>query len=354
MRLLHSILRRLLPLALVLLGRTVLAEPVNFVLEAHQAREVFLAGEMTDWDSAKRPMTRGDDGVWRLTVDLAPGQWLYKFVVDGQWVHDPASADHDNDGRGGQHSFVFVGEGPWTAPASGHGQVVTHQVDSKALGRSLRVHVYLPAGYRQNQKLPVLWLLHGGGMNADQWFKTGHIERYLDRLVAARRVRPFVVVMPSAGPEPEFEGASERFMSSELPAWLARRYGLRTSRPQSALAGMSLGGYGTVALAARHPAQYGFGYSLGGWFPDALISELQRGPALKTPLVLRCGSEDSLLPTNRKLVAALRARGTPVDYREGTGGHSFFYWSSQTEAMLLAVDAFFRAAPGRVPRAGTN
>jgi S-formylglutathione hydrolase FrmB len=211
------------------------------------------------------------------------------------------------------------------------------------LGRSVVVHVYLPAGLREGRNLPVLWLLHGQGMDADQWLKTGHIERDLDHLLASGRVQPFVVVMSSAGPGPAYEGAGERFISTELPAWLARHHGLRTSRAQSALAGMSLGGYGAVALVARHRGQYGFGYFLGGWFPDSLIDELQRGPGLKTPLVLRCGTEDSLLASNRKLVAALHSRGMPIDYRESAGGHSFFYWSNQTEAMLLSVDAFFRS-----------
>jgi enterochelin esterase-like enzyme len=62
------------------------------------------------------------------------------------------------------------------------------------------------------------------------------------------------------------------------------------------------------------------------------------------PLVLRCGTEDELVATNRKLVTALKARGTPIDYQESSGGHSFHYWSIQTEPMLLAVDAFFRKA----------
>jgi S-formylglutathione hydrolase FrmB len=114
-------------------------------------------------------------------------------------------------------------------------------------------------------------------------------------------------------------------------------------RAPSALAGLSLGGYAMVALAARHPGQYGFGYSPGGWFPDELIAELRRGPPLKTPLALRCGTEDSLEASNRKLVAALQARGTPIGYRESADGHSFHDWSTQTEAMLLAIDAFFRA-----------
>lgn len=318
------------------------AETVQFSLRAPQATQVFLAGEMTDWDQGKKPMSRDADGVWRLSVTLAPGQWIYKFVVDGKWVHDPATSEHDADGRGGQHSFVFVGEGPWTPPpAASSGRVVTHTVKSGALGRDMKVHVYLPRGYTEGQALPVLWLLHGGGMDADQWFKTGRIERYLDRLMAAGRVKPFAVVMPSVGTQRAYEGGSERFVATELRAWLAQHYGLRPGRAQSALAGMSLGGYGTVALAARYRDQYGFGYALSGWYPPELIAELQAGPPLDTPPVLRCGSEDDLVASNRALVTALQSRGTRIDYREAAGGHTFQLWSNQIEAMLLAVDGFF-------------
>ncbi len=318
------------------------ADTVDFSLRAPKAKQVFLAGEMTDWDNAKTPMSRDADGVWRLRLTLAPGQWLYKLVVDGRWVHDPATTENDSDGRGGRHSFLFVGEGPWTAPAaSGSGRVVTHSVKSRVLDRDMKVHVYLPRGYSKGQALPVLWLLHGGGMDADQWFKTGRIERYMDRLIAAGRVRPFVVVMPSAGTRRAYEGVSEHFVATELRAWLGHEYGLRPGRAQSALAGMSLGGYGTVALAARYRDRYGFGYALSGWYPPELIAELQGRPPLDSQLVLRCGSEDSLVESNRALVAVLQARGARIEYREAAGGHTFQLWSNQIEAMLLAVDEFF-------------
>jgi hypothetical protein len=105
-------------LVLLLIASLARADTVQFALHAPRARQVFLAGEMTDWDKGKQAMTRDADGVWRLSVTLAPGQWIYKFVVDGRWVHDPGTSEHDADGRGGQHSFVFVGEGPWMAPAA--------------------------------------------------------------------------------------------------------------------------------------------------------------------------------------------------------------------------------------------
>ena len=319
------------------------ADPVTFGIAAPEARQVFLAGEMTDWDAGKREMRRDASGTWHVTLDLEPGQWLYKFVVDGQWVQDPATQDHDADGQGGQHSFVFVGEGPWTiAPGTPRGEVQVQQVASRELGRTMTVNVYLPPGFKRGQQLPVLWLLHGSGMDADQWFRTGHIERYMDHLLAAGGIHPFVIVMPSgARGEASYDGASERFISTELPLWLASTYGLHPTRAKSALAGMSLGGYGTVALAVRHPQQYGFGAALSGWYPPELLKEVDKAPVLPTKLFLRCGGQDHLLPTNRDLVAELKKGDVPLDYAEEPGGHAFHLWSRETAAMLEAVDAYF-------------
>ena len=340
---------RLLPLlaaALLALALSARAEPVTFSLAAPDARQVFVAGEMTDWDAGKREMQRDASGTWYVTLDLEPGQWLYKFVVDGRWVQDPATPDHDADGQGGQHSFVFVGDGPWVlAPGTPRGEIQVRQVPSRELGRTMTVNVYLPPGFRPGQALPALWLLHGSGMDADQWARTGQVQRYMDHLIAAQAIRPFVIVMPSGERgESSYDGASERFIATELPLWLASTYGLHPGRAKTAVAGMSLGGYGTVALAVRHPRQYGFGVALSGWYPSSLLTEVDKAPTLPAKLVLRCGGQDRLLPTNRDLVAVLKRRQATFDYAEEPGGHTFHLWSRETAAMLTAVDAYFGGA----------
>jgi enterochelin esterase-like enzyme len=322
---------------------TAQAAPQTFHLHAPDATQVFLAGEMTEWDAGKQPMRRGADGRWSLTLDLAPGQWVYKFVVDGHWVADPAAAN-DDDGRGGQHSFVFVGEGDWTERAeTPRGRVVDHAVPSAAWGRAQRVQVYLPPGWQQGQPLPVLWLLHGHGMTPDQWTKTGRIGVYLDNLLARGAIRPMAVVLPSSA-EVFYGGQSRTHIAEELPLWLAQTYGLRPGRAQSALAGMSMGGAGALRLGIEAPQRFGFSYSLSGAFRD-LVPQVRRLDRLPMPLVLRSGSQDPVTPSNRALVELLQAKGFAFDYRERAGGHTWQYWSHEITPMLMAVDRFFRAAP---------
>ena len=177
-------------------------------------------------------------------------------------------------------------------------------------------------------------------MDADQWFKTAHIDRYMDHLLAAHAIHPFAVVMPSGGKRP-YDGGSDRFISGELPDWLEKTYGLHSAKSRSALAGMSFGGYGTVALGVRHPGQYGFGYALSGWYPPELLKEVADATVLPSKLVIRCGSQDRLLTMNHDLVQVLKARGASFDYKEDPGAHTFHLWSLETAQMLTAVDKYF-------------
>jgi hypothetical protein len=65
--------------------------PVEFRLEGHAgARHVTLAAEFNGWDRRELPMERRG-GAWVASVDLEPGRYAYKFVVDDEWITDPAN-----------------------------------------------------------------------------------------------------------------------------------------------------------------------------------------------------------------------------------------------------------------------
>jgi 1,4-alpha-glucan branching enzyme len=81
---------------------------VEFQLDSPSAKEVFLAGEFNDWSPTAQPMEKGGDGVWRTTLDLAPGTYQYKFVVDGTWMEDPKNPNTVADPYGGSNSVITV------------------------------------------------------------------------------------------------------------------------------------------------------------------------------------------------------------------------------------------------------
>ena len=64
-------------------------QKVTFSVSAPEAEEVFLTGDFNEWDPKKYPMEKDSNGVWKKTVMLAPSQYEYKFIIDGDWKEDP-------------------------------------------------------------------------------------------------------------------------------------------------------------------------------------------------------------------------------------------------------------------------
>lgn len=55
------------------------------------ARNVGVGGEFNNWNWESNRMTKGSGGAWTTTIDLAPGEYAYKIVVDGDWREDPSN-----------------------------------------------------------------------------------------------------------------------------------------------------------------------------------------------------------------------------------------------------------------------
>ncbi|MGQ0645088.1 MAG: glycogen-binding domain-containing protein [Elusimicrobiota bacterium] len=72
---------------------------VAFRILAPAAKEVFLGGTFNDFDARRNPLARRPDGVWEATLYLLPGEYLYKFKVDGRWELDPANPERTPEPR---------------------------------------------------------------------------------------------------------------------------------------------------------------------------------------------------------------------------------------------------------------
>jgi len=61
----------------------------EFSLAAPQAKSVFIAGNFNQWNLSAHPLKKDKNGVWKISLPLAPGRYEYRFLVDGQWQNDP-------------------------------------------------------------------------------------------------------------------------------------------------------------------------------------------------------------------------------------------------------------------------
>ena len=66
---------------------------VTFNFLAPEARNVALAGDFSDWDPTKHLMKKDKKGFWKVSLNLAPGTYQYKFFMDGVWYNDPSCTD---------------------------------------------------------------------------------------------------------------------------------------------------------------------------------------------------------------------------------------------------------------------
>ncbi|MFH8371468.1 alpha/beta hydrolase [Streptomyces sp. NPDC018031] len=139
-------------------------------------------------------------------------------------------------------------------------------VDSPAVGGTVPVRVILPAGFdaRPDRTWPVLYLLQGGHDDHTSWTRETAVEEFL----ADKEV---IAVLPSAGPTgiptrwrhggdaaaPDYE----RFQVDEVMGLLRRHFRASATR---AVAGVSTGGYGAMAFAARRPGAFAAAASYSG------------------------------------------------------------------------------------------
>jgi hypothetical protein len=81
---------------------------VNFVLPGPNAKQVWLCGDFNAWSRNNNPMKRRNDGQWETTLALRPGRYQYKFLVDGEWIVDPAAKQNAANAFGTLNSVLEV------------------------------------------------------------------------------------------------------------------------------------------------------------------------------------------------------------------------------------------------------
>uniref|UniRef100_A0A7V3KMJ3 CBM20 domain-containing protein n=1 Tax=candidate division WOR-3 bacterium TaxID=2052148 RepID=A0A7V3KMJ3_UNCW3 len=84
---------------------------VIFTLREPQAKDVVVTGTFSNWNPTGIKMTKKDN-TWVAEVDLKPGTYEYKFIIDGVWKEDPDNPWKVPDGFGGSNSkFTLTDKG---------------------------------------------------------------------------------------------------------------------------------------------------------------------------------------------------------------------------------------------------
>jgi enterochelin esterase-like enzyme len=243
---------------------------VTFKLRAPQANSVSVSG---DFVQMAPPMTKGEDGMWTVTVGpLRPAIYYYVFNVDGVRALDPANPfSTTNDRTDGQSMFEVKGDqpAPYDYQPVPHGEVRINYYVSKKFDAPRMIWVYTPPGYdTSTQKYPALYLLHGAGDSEAGWVEVGRANFILDNLIAAGKAKPMIVVMPygragrsatiEASPFPAAPQAAPgapifpNDLVEDVIPFAEKQYRISAKADDRAIAGLSMGGEQTLEIGLTH------------------------------------------------------------------------------------------------------
>ena len=134
--------------------------------------------------------------------------------------------------------------------------------ESNKLGRKVSYSIYLPSDYSTSKRnYPVLYLLHGYTDNETNWIQMGQMKTIADRAIANEEAVPMIIVMPDAWDTwyiNQYDGKApyEDMFFEELIPYMEKTYRIRSNKESRAIAGLSMGGYGSFLYSLHHPDMF--------------------------------------------------------------------------------------------------
>src|SRR5688572_5365636 len=254
---------------------------VTFRIYAPNAQAIRLAAGDIPGVGQTTQLTKGENGIWQVTTGpIDPGAYRYNFNVDGVATIDPRNYQ-TSESNTIVSSLIYAPGSEFmdtrNVPRGSIGEVTYYSTSLKTFRR---MHVYTPPGYEtKNDKYPVFYLLHGAGDSDDAWSSVGRAGFILDNLLADRKAKPMIVVMPAGhtrrGPGGTGGRAgTEEFVNdfnTDVQPYVQKHYRVLSDRANTAIAGLSMGGNHTLQIAFPHLDRFAYigVYSAGllGAFP---------------------------------------------------------------------------------------
>jgi len=261
-------------------------------------------------------------------------------------------------------------------------------IKSAILKKDKKFAIYLPKGYESSQrKYPVLFLLHGGQGNQTDWIQKGEVQRMVDKEIDQGNATPMIIVMPDAEATFYMNNVNgkyqfEDFFFKELIPYIEKAYRCRTEKQYRAIAGLSMGGFGSLLYSIHHPEFFSacaamsagvrtdeeiremphkdylrrYGTPMGElkeddnritdfWNQNSILYLVKKIPEDQKNAVrfyLDIGDDDFLYKGNSLLHISMRDLKIPHEFRIRNGEHNWEYWRTGLPYVLTFVSQSFR------------
>jgi len=258
--------------------------------------------------------------------------------------------------------------------------VQDYKLNSKLMKREMPYRVALPQNYAhaKTARFSVIYLLHG---------LTGHFDNWGNKTKITEYLAPYnmIVVMPEGNNGWYTDSANvpndryETYISQELVPEIDKKFRTVADKNHRAIAGLSMGGYGSIKFGLKNPEMFALVGSFSGALGAASWTEKElgtKGTAAESILsvygnvgsetrrqndifrfvrempvdkvknlpfiYLDCGTEDFLYQNNRDFANLLQEKKIPHEYRELPGAHDWKFWDSQIREFLELSEKFIK------------
>lgn len=227
--------------------------------------------------------------------------------------------------------------------------------------------IYLPADYMQaaeeGRKYPVLYLLHGMWSHNNEWLDNGKVKATTDAAIKSGKLSEMIVVMPNAYDSFYVDGYMEginyeTFFWEDFVPYIESTYPVSTDRSQTAIAGLSMGGFGASYYAFTRPEEFFLCFEMSGaveGMGTALVPSVRqifesRGYNSDNfdqlpKYIMDCGTEDYMcLSANVNTHNYLLSVGFAHEYITRSGSHDWVFWEASYKTLVERLKSYWKPA----------
>ena len=260
-------------------------------------------------------------------------------------------------------------------------------IKSALLNKEVHYSIFLPSDYYSSERAyPVTYLLHGYGDADDGWIQFGEVNRLADDAIKAGKIPPMIIVTPDGFTSFYINAADgsfnyEDFFIKELIPHIEKTYKVKAEKRFRGIAGLSMGGYGSLLYALKYPNLFAaaaplsaavwtdkdiinlnenmfnglFDNSMGknlkgkdrltaAWLSNSPLGLIEKKTLEELSSVrywIDCGDDDFLTIGNAELHIALTNKNVPHEFRMKDGAHNWTYWRTGIiDALSFIGDSF--------------
>lgn len=260
------------------------------------------------------------------------------------------------------------------------------KLKSAILGKEVEYSLYLPPDYDQsNRRYPVLYLLHGYTDDETGWTQFGEVKAIADKQLQNMEMTSMIIAMPDGGVSWYINSADgkvkyEDFFIKEFIPHIDASLRTRAEKRYRGIAGLSMGGHGTMIMAVKYPNLFAVAAPLSASIftrdelvnmPDeswdnvfgppygknkgetrvtdhlkknwilSLVNDAQADDLKKVKYYIDCGDKDFLIKGNMELHSILIDKKVPHEFRVREGIHNWDYWRTALPEVFNFVSKSF-------------